>query len=298
MTCLLTTDEASLDTAAGLSCGVSSGYYRAPAGILRAADTDDGLTCFTGDGISYVGVSRSLALTPNNSPYAIAMMMLKSDYDREVTKTALQNIVLWSLLLFFAVSCCIFFSRRYLSPILKGLEQIKSDKRAEAQSPIPEINDLFVFLAEQDRKHEESLDALTQEKQTMQSENIRLQSKFEQAQVAYQKAQAEYDKAQEDLSAAKQELDRLSYSRKTEIDPDDYQAFLDGVQMLTKAEREIFEWYLVGKTANEILELAGIKQGTLKFHNHNILGKLGVSSRKQMLRYAALMKQQEQGGLL
>lgn len=112
----------------------------------------------------------------------------------------------------------------------------------------------------------------------MQSESIRLQSKFEQAQVAYQKAQAEYDKAQEDLSAAKQELDRLSYSRKTEIDPDDYQAFLDGVQMLTKAEREIFEWYLVGKTANEILELAGIKQGTLKFHNHNILGKLGVSS--------------------
>ena len=298
LTCLLTTDEASLDAAAGLSCGVSSGYYRAPAGILRAADADDGLTCFTGDGISYVGVSRSLALTPNNSPYAIAVMMLKSDYDREVTKTALQNIVLWSLLLFFAVSCCIFFSRRYLSPILKGLEQIKSDKRAEAQSPIPEINDLFVFLAEQDRKHEESLDALTQEKQTVQSENIRLQSKFEQAQVAYQKAQAEYDKAQEDLSAAKQELDRLSYSRKTEIDPDDYQACLDGVQMLTRAEREIFEWYLEGKTANEILELAGIKQGTLKFHNHNILGKLGVSSRKQMLRYAALMKQQEQGGLL
>lgn len=157
------------------------------------------MTCFTGNGISYIGVSRSLALTPNNAPYAIAVMMLKSDYDREVTKTALQNIVLWSLLLFFAVSCCIFFSRRYLSPILKGLEQIKSDKRAEAQSPIPEINDLFVFLAEQDRKHEESLDALTQEKQTVQSENIRLQSKFEQAQVAYQKAQAEYDKAQEDL---------------------------------------------------------------------------------------------------
>ena len=78
----------------------------------------------------------------------------------------------------------------------------------------------------------------------------------------------------------------FSYSRKTEIDPDDFQAFVDGVQTLTRAERAIFEWYLEGKTANEILELAGIKQGTLKFHNHNILGKLGVSSRKQMLRYA------------
>lgn len=69
--------------------------------------------------------------------------------------------------------------------------------------------------------------------------------------------------------------------------------FLNGVQTLTKAERKIFDWYLEGKTATEILELADIKQGTLKFHNHNILGKLGVSSRKQMLRFAALMKQQE-----
>ena len=32
-----------------------------------------------------------------------------------------------------------------------------------------------------------------------------------------------------------------------------------------------------------------IKESTLKFHNHNMLGKLGVSSRKEMLRYAALI---------
>lgn len=296
LTCLLTTDEASLNSASGLSCGVSSGYYRAPSGILNATDSDDGLTCFTGNGISYIGLSRSLSLTPNNAPYAIAVMMLKSDYDKEVTKATLQNVVLWSLLLFFAVSCCNFFSRRYLSPILKGFEQIKSDKRAEVQSPIPEINDLFVFLAEQDRKHEESLDSLTQEKENVQNENDRLQTKIEQAQVTYQKAQAEYDKALEDLSIAKKELDRLAYSRKAEIDPHDYQAFLDGMQTLTKMERKVFEYYLSGKSASEILALTDIKESTLKFHNHNILNKLGVSSRKQMLRFAALMKQLEEGG--
>jgi len=65
------------------------------------------------------------------------------------------------------------------------------------------------------------------------------------------------------------------------------------MQTLTKSERAIFNWYLEGKSAKEILDLIGIKEGTLKFHNHNILNKLGVSSRKQMLRYAALMKQQE-----
>lgn len=33
---------------------------------------------------------------------------------------------------------------------------------------------------------------------------------------------------------------------------------------------------------------------TLKYHNHNILGKLGVSSRKQMLRYAEVMRNQKE----
>ena len=59
----------------------------------------------------------------------------------------------------------------------------------------------------------------------------------------------------------------------------------------------MFELYLLGKTAKEIIALTGIKESTLNFHNHNILKKLGVSSRKQMLRYAALMKQLEQGGV-
>lgn len=88
----------------------------------------------------------------------------------------------------------------------------------------------------------------------------------------------------------------MAYSRKSEIDPDDYQFFLEGLQALTRRERDIFEWYLEGKSAAEILELTGIKEGTLKSHNHSILNKLGVSSRRQMLRYAELMKQQGVAG--
>lgn len=40
--------------------------------------------------------------------------------------------------------------------------------------------------------------------------------------------------------------------------------------------------------------MLNIRESTLKFHNHNILEKLGVSSRKQMLRYATLLKQETQ----
>ena len=297
LTCLLTSGGAqTLDADAGLSCGVAGDYYRTPNGQLSVKSAGDGLSYFNGDEVSYIGLTREISLSPNNQPHTVAVMMLRADHDRAVMKSFLQNAVLWALLLFFAVSCCLYFSRHYLKPILKGLEQIKSEDRTEIQSSVPEINDLFVFLAEQDRQHEESLDAVTREKQSVQQEKDDLQIKYEQAQQTYDKAQAEYTKAQSDLADAKKELDRLAYSRKNEIDPDDFQNFLQGILGLTKMERSIFDWYVEGKTAKEILALTGIKEGTLKFHNHNILDKLGVSSRKQMLRYAALMNQQNQGG--
>lgn len=298
LTCLLTSGgEQTLDADAGLSCGVAGDYYRTPNGQLSVKSAGDGLSYFNGDEVSYIGLTREISLSPNNQPHTMAVMMLRADHDRAVMKSFLQNAVLWALLLFFAVSCCLYFSRHYLKPILKGLEQIKSEDRTEIQSSVPEINDLFVFLAEQDRQHEESLDAVTREKQTVQQEKEILQSKYDHAQQVYDTAQGEYIRAQEELTEAKKELDRLAYSRKDEIDPDDYQHFLSGIRELTKTEREVFEWYLLGKTAKDIIAATGIKESTLKFHNHNILKKLGVSSRKQMLRYAALMKQLEQGGI-
>lgn len=73
--------------------------------------------------------------------------------------------------------------------------------------------------------------------------------------------------------------------------------FKVGLKTLTKTEKQIFRLYLDGKTADEIMEICRIQKGTLKYHNHNILGKLGVSSRKQMLRYATLLKQENDGSL-
>jgi len=294
LTCLMTeTGQDDLDADAGMSCGVAGDYYRIPSGQLSRRAAGNGLSYFEGEQASYVGLTREIILTPNHSPYTLAVMMLRSDHDRAVMKATIQNIVLWALLLFFAVSCCQSFSRHYLLPILKDLEQIKSEDRTKIKSFVPEINDLFVFLSEQDRQHVASMAELAMENETVHNENSRLQLAYQQALDIYEKAQQRCSVAQDELTSAKRELERLAYSRKNEIDPDDYQNFLDGMQTLTKSERAIFNWYLEGKSAKEILDLIGIKEGTLKFHNHNILNKLGVSSRKQMLRYAALMKQQE-----
>jgi len=60
-------------------------------------------------------------------------------------------------------------------------------------------------------------------------------------------------------------------------------AFAAGISELTPKEQEIFQCYVDGMTTAQILEQLNIKENTLKFHNKNLYGKLGVSSRKQLL---------------
>ena len=61
---------------------------------------------------------------------------------------------------------------------------------------------------------------------------------------------------------------------------------LEQLPRLTPSERAIYELYLAGKSTKEVLKEMNILENTLKFHNKNLYGKLGVSSRKQLLEYA------------
>lgn len=280
MVCLLTTGDGNvLDTEAGLSCGVSNGYYFAPKGNLIAKDLGGGLILFSGDTNSYIGALREVFPSYRHQTIIAAVLIPKEDYNRAVVKSVVQTVLLVLLLLFVTIVCCFYFSRRFITPILKSLAGIKSEKRDGEMSCIAEINDLFAFLAEQDREHERALALLTQEKQDAQDEKDRLQEAFDRAQEKYESAQAQ--------------ISRLAYARKQEVDPADYQQFLQGIDTLTPAERKIFTYYLSGKSVKEILSIAAIKESTLRYHNKNIYSKLGVNSLKQLLRYAALMQQDD-----
>ena len=256
LTCLLAPDGDTLRVDESLSCGVSGGYYRAPEGTLTSRDAD-GLRCFRGEDAAYMGVTRTISLTPNNDPHALAVLIPKEDYDRSARTAALQNFLLWLLILVFAVNCCLYFSRKFLSPILTALEQLKA--REHAETNISELNDLSEALSQQDKAYEENLRALTM-----------------------------------DYENARSEISRLSYRVRQEVDQEGYQYFRSGLQDLTPTEHRIFDLYLDGKTAKEIQELLQIKENTLKFHNKGIYSKLGVHSRKQLLQYAELMKQEQQ----
>lgn len=281
MVCLLTTgDNGVLDADSGLSCGIANGYYFAPKGTLTQKDLGGGISLFSGETDSYIGLSRELFVSYRDKTVTAAVLVPKEDYDHALFKSNMQMALLALLLLFFTIVCCFYFSRRFISPILKSLDNIKSEKRSESNSSIAEINDLFAFLAAQDREHEQDLAVLAQEKLDAQQEKERLQEALNRAQEKYESAQAE--------------LSRLAYNRKQEVDPADYRQFLHGIETLTPTERKIFQYYLSGKSVKEILSVADIKESTLRFHNKNIYSKLGVNSLKQLLRYAALMQQDQE----
>lgn len=62
--------------------------------------------------------------------------------------------------------------------------------------------------------------------------------------------------------------------------------FAAQIRRLTPTERIIFNLYMEGKSTKEIMAELNIKENTLKYHNKNIYGKLGVNSRKQLVAMA------------
>ncbi len=252
--------EGVIDYDTGFSAGVFNGYYLQPKGKTEVSNFGEGLVKLSGDDFSYVGKSKDIKIC--NGDYLITTMIPKSEYDNEATKNTFRIILTLSLLFSVIIVVCVYFTRKFLAPLLKGLEQIHKKEHRNSSSSIVEIDDLFAFLTEQDKLREEEEDVLLQRQEEQRAA----------------------------LNKANQEIERLSYSRKTEVDPDDYEIFKSGINSLTKTEKVVFKLYLEGKTAADILDICQIQQSTLKYHNHNILEKLGVSSRKQMLRYATLLK--------
>lgn len=216
----------------------------------------------------YCGASAALKLYPDDSPYAgeqwsVAIMMPEA-----LLKTALRGnsgylILIMFLLLVVALGASAFISRRYLRPVKKALDSIKTNSYGDtADNTYSEIADLFEYLADKDRAVEERRRLL--EKQRVD-------------------AQTMADDAQKGLT-------RLIDKRKKEIDTDAFELFLSNLVSLTPKEREVFDLYLDGRSAKEIMSILNINENTLKYHNRNIYGKLGVASKKELLLYAELMK--------
>ena len=66
--------------------------------------------------------------------------------------------------------------------------------------------------------------------------------------------------------------------------------FCENLSKLTPTERMIYDLYLAGRSTKEVLAEMNIKENTLKYHNKNIYSKLGVSSRRELVRIAGMLR--------
>lgn len=257
------------------SCGADDGYYHAPGGVLAVSDFGDGILKLTGDDNTYLGMKRSYNDARTGGSFATFVMTNKSDYDSAAMDTIVKNLLLIALLTALSIAFCVFFSRSYLAPVLKSLEQLKRDEqRAHRGAPV-EIDDLLAFLAEKDRNKQSVIDGLKLEMKEANEELSRIQK--------------EKTRIQEEYVRAKTQITRLTSSSAQEVDPEGYAHFTANLCKLTPREREIFDLYLGGRNGKEIRDVLCISENTLKYHNKHIYETLNVSSRKELLRYAAML---------
>ncbi len=252
--------------------GVLDGYYLAPNGYFVSEPFGSGLYSYKSENNSFIGMADKVNLCPGDMEFSLSVLMPRQDYDSIASKDTLRIVLLVLVFVAVAVGSCLHFSRIYLTPIKKSMDQIRQKEYCNTTTSIMEIDDLFAFLAQQDKINEEILSKIKKEKAD---------------------TQASLEQIQSEQSRDRQKLERLAYSRKCEADPYDYENFRRGIKDLTESERKVFDYYLKGKRVKEIAELAGVKESTIRFHNRNIYSKLGVNSLKQLLLFATIMKQEE-----
>ena len=227
-------------------------------------------------------MGRTQTIQLGNNTFTVAIMLTEAQYRSLLVKNQFKTAGVILFVVVFAFIYCIFISKKYVSPIVKSLEQIKSKDGTINNLKIREIDDLFAFLEEKDILYEQKLQDLEKSQKVAEEEARR--------------TKAAYEKALEEYALAQSEIQHLSNEQKKEIVLEDYEFFLCNLGTLSPTEYKIYELYLSGKTAKEIIDVLGIKENTLKYHNKNIYSKLGISSRKQLLRFATLKQHQDKIG--
>lgn len=255
----------------------SSGRYQtAEDAPLRLRDAHGGSEFTFGSEIC-IGKTKTVEL--GGDTFTVALMLPEVIYCDLVSQGQIRTVSIIAIVVLFAFVCCLVMSKKYVAPIIRKFDAVKSNSEPGDTLRIREIDDLFAYLEGRDLQHDEQL-------RNLEDARAHAELEAERTRLAYEKALQEYEQAQKHIQ-------QLSGEQKRDIVLEDYEYFICNLATLTPTEYRIYELYLEGKSAAQIAEIMGIKENTMKFHNKNIYSKLGISSRKQLLRFATLKQHQD-----
>lgn len=272
LACVLSDAAEGLDIQKGLLTYPAGGFCFVPDELLAEKSLRGGLSAFVGTELSFVGISEPFTVaTGDEAPHDLTVLIPKSDYDRALLKSRLEAAGALMLLLFFAVSCCLFYTRRYLRPILRDIERLK-DESGGTQMTFDELQPVSARL----RSHEQTITVLETEKLDLQGQVEHMQSQVVDT--------------QEQLDDSRAEIRRLAYLGKKELDPADYQKFLEGYAKLSSKELEICAALAKGLSARQCAEQTGNALSTIDTYRKRVCGKMNIHRVRQLRLCYALMQ--------
>lgn len=265
LACVLSDSAAGLDISKGLLAYPANGFCFVPDELLTEKPLQEGLTSYTGAELSFVGLSRPfMAADGDVEPHILTVLIPKSDYANLLLKSRLEIGGLLILLMFFGVVCCLFYTRRYFTPILEDIYHVTA-AGGEAGNPFFEE---LLPLSNKLRVHERTITDLETERQD-------LRGQMEQAEA---------------------NAKRLAQRRKSEIDPEEYQLFLSAYQKLGPEARTVIDAMVDGISVQVLAEQLGKKMSTVYSYRRDIYEKVGIQgeNKLQQLRVRVSLMRREQ----
>ena len=272
LACVLSDSAEGLDVQRGLLTYPTGDFCFVPDELLEKRSLRGGLSAFVGTELSFVGISEPFTVAAGDEASPdLTVLIPKSDYDRALLKSRLEAAGVLMLLLFFAVSCCLFYTRRYLRPILRDIERLK-DESGGTQMTFDELQPVSARL----RSREQTITVLETEKLDLQGQVEHMQSQVVDT--------------QEQLDDSLAEIRRLAYLGKKDLDPADYQKFLEGYAKLSSKELEICAALAKGLSARQCAEQTGNALSTIDTYRKRVYGKTNIHRVRQLRLCYALMQ--------
>lgn len=265
LACVLSDSAKGLSIQSGLLTYPTGGFCFVPDELLTEKSIRGGLTAFSGTDLSFVGLSEPfLAAVGDPVPHTLTVLISQDDYTNALMRSALEIGALLTLLIFFVAVCCLFYARRYLRPIMRDIELLKEENCGGVQTVFDELQPLSARL----RSHERTITDLKTEKQDLlgQVEQVEADAK------------------------------RLAQRRKGEIDPEEYQMFLDAYRRLEPDFRAVIDSMVDGVSAQDLAEQLGKKISTIYSYCRDVYEKVGLhgSDKLQQLRVCVTLMRWEQ----